>query len=203
MKGRKASTALMSMMQVDNSCIHKKKKWKKSHILPHLFLKKQLLLWKHTDPLFVFLSDLLSLDFVQNRRPSALPLREYPTANMALVQVLQHVCSVLSNMEVQNYEFEPLAISLLSNEESEMVHLTNSLLDRLARKQSNKNRFEGFDEMEPPAKKLRFYESPTTADIVLTPNEIRYQDSQGRASWIPNNGAGYFGMYMAFFDLPI
>lgn len=112
---------------------------------------------------------------------------------MALVQVLQHVCSVLSNMEVQTYEFQPFDIPHLTDEENEMVHLTNSLLDRLARKQASKDRFENVKEIEPPSKKLRFYESPTATAIILTPEEMRYQDSQSRASWISNNGAGYFG----------
>jgi hypothetical protein len=98
-------------------------------------------------------------------------------------------------MEVQTYEFQPFDIPHLTDEENEMVHLTNSLLDRLARKQASKDRFENVKEIEPPSKKLRFYESPTATAIVLTPEEMRYQDSQSRASWISNNGAGYFGKF--------
>ncbi|CAO3687677.1 unnamed protein product [Umbelopsis vinacea] len=112
---------------------------------------------------------------------------------MALVQVLQHFCSTLSNFEVQVYEVQQFDIPSLTHEEAEILQVTNTLLERLARKQEILDRREELNQLQPASKKSRYFE-PQTNSIALTPEELKYQNEHGRASWVPNNGAGYFAL---------
>ncbi|KAJ2959651.1 hypothetical protein NQZ79_g4920 [Umbelopsis isabellina] len=111
---------------------------------------------------------------------------------MALVQVLQHVSSVLSNLEVQVYQVDDIDIHDLDQQEAEMVNLVNSLLGRLVRKHRMMDTPNDETISKPQPKKMRIYEPHRTDMEVIEPEE--YQEISSGNNWVTNNGTGYFAL---------